>query len=86
MYSLTQLSPVYLKILDLVASPNAAVQHSLLFLGPLLGLLLTCARIRNQLTEIECVLVCPIQLMEYVQHREEPKPSQTKPSQPTSLS
>lgn len=61
-----QLSPVYLKVLDLVASPNVGVQQSLLFLSPLLGLLLTCARRKDTLVDIECVLVCPIQLMEYV--------------------
>lgn len=61
-----QLSPVYLKILDLVVSPNAAERDSLMFLSSLMTLLLTCARKRKVIPEIECVLVCPIQMMEYV--------------------
>lgn len=62
-----QLSPVYLKIVDLVVSPNVSDQQSLMYLSPLIALLLSCARTKKQLAEIECVLVCPVQMMEYVQ-------------------
>lgn len=58
---------MYLKILDLVVSPHLSDQQSLMFLSPLIALLLSCARTKKQLADIECVLVCPLQMMEYVE-------------------
>ncbi|DAZ98829.1 TPA: hypothetical protein N0F65_000985, partial [Lagenidium giganteum] len=57
-------SPVYLKIMDLVVSDDPADRESLMILSPLVTLLMVCARKLNKLSEIECVLVCPIQLPE----------------------
>jgi Fanconi anemia group D2 protein len=57
-------SPLYVKMLELLCSPDRMIQESIQMICPLMSLLLACARKRNDIESMECLLICPLSLVE----------------------